>query len=137
MYDYGNKEELLDILPSITEINYNDPNIEMIYEQYLVSNRKYFLEYFPKVVYPLYYGDDVFIYVPKNDQIAYLFVELFFKFIKNKYQYKGIIINDQEDYDAINFEEADSFGIGGIYNLDIDKEIYAKILAEGVRFGGN
>lgn len=113
------------ILPPVNEVNYADElSFDIAYSNYIMTNNMVFYEFFSKILYPLYNGFDVYLMVTRNifyDRIS----ESLLKFIQQRYEYIGAIINEPDDADYINPDMG--FGIMGIYNLDLDKEKFSMI----------
>lgn len=110
----------VDILPPVEDVNYTDDlGFDIFYCNYIMMNDSIFYEFFSKIMYPLYNGQDIFLIVTRNifyDRIS----ETITKFIQQRYQYLSAIINDKEDIYDLNLDAG--FGINGVYNLDIDKD---------------
>lgn len=116
--------EKVDILPSVTNINYYDEkSFDMMYSNIIIGDNYYFYEFFSKIINPIYSGKNVFLLVDRNilkDAIS----ESLCKLIQQRYGYNNIaLINEVEDLDYIPKDNL--FSVAGVYNLDIDKERYS------------
>lgn len=97
-------------------------DFDMLYANYLLQNDNAFLELMEKIVYPLYNGKSVYITVSSClDEFDYI-SESLQKFIQARY---GIVSNNINDIEDLNYLQESNFSIDGLYNLDIDKERFS------------
>ena len=106
----GNDEKLFDIK----------------YAEYILSVPQVFNELM-KIMYSLYYGNDVYLLVTRDGGYYDILTESILKFIQQRYGYDAYILNDLED---IQYVEKGEFNIYGLYNFDIDNKRYVETNAE-------
>lgn len=104
--------------------------LEYQYYQYLAFNENAFVELM-QIMFPLYEGKDVFICISTGDVnvMTSWMNELLMGYIKDRYGYMPVIINESED--IIAFNESDfRFSLQGILNMDSDRERYMQEMEE-------
>lgn len=119
----------LNLIPNIDYynnfINTNlDPNIsfdsmfDMYYANEIISNDSMFYE-FMTIIYLLYNDNDVIILTSNDINGCDYIAESLQKFIQERY---GIISNNVNELDDLNYLVECEFSFNGLYNLDQDKE---------------
>lgn len=116
------------ILPVLKGMDYNSLEFDYYWAEYIFANDNIFFEFFDKIIYQLYSGNNVYILVDRSpffDAIS----ESLLKLVQQRYGYHGAVVNTPDDIYYMNPDEG--FNILGINNLDADKErwtaIYTKI----------
>lgn len=106
------------LVPSVTAAYNNDKEFDIAYANYIFSNDNVFME-FMKIIYPLYFGHDVFLLVSRNENSHDIITESLCKLIQQRYGYNYQLLNNKDDIDY--YDDSD-FSFYGIQTLDIDKE---------------
>ena len=123
--------ERLDILPPnmiVSEENFREFDIQ--YAQYLLQ---YKLIEIMKVMFRLYDGYNVYILVYHDNNYYDMMLDSILKFIQQRYGIQPIIINEPEDYlNIIPTQNNSALSLHGLVNFDKDKEIYTKIMVQGM-----
>lgn len=114
-------ERLNLIPPSIQNMYLNDKNFDLLYANYILQNDAVFYEMM-KIVYSIYSGNTVYILTSTDLQECDFVAESLQKFIQSRY---GIISNNVNSEEDLDFLSECNFSMNGLYNLDIDKERFA------------
>lgn len=114
----------VNILPPFN-INRQDKDFDMYYHDYIFSNDNVFYE-FMKIVMTIYYNKNIIILVTKDDFYS-LVSESLMKILQQRY---GLISNNINNIDDLNYVVECEFTLNGIYNMDIDKERFVNIYAK-------
>lgn len=116
----------LNIIPPPIE-RADDYTFDMYYANWLVNDPNGF-DSLVRLIYLLYLGYDVYLcaseyYYTENINESLL------KFIQARYGYIGNVIHTMED---LNYVKEGEFSLGGLANLDMDKERYCSIAMQNI-----
>lgn len=99
---------------------------DMFYANYIFGENIEAFKEFISIVVQVYYGANAYILID-HDEYRDAITESIAKLIQQRYGYNIFIVNDAEDLEYVSESE---FSIGGLYNLDIDKEKYTYLTAD-------
>jgi hypothetical protein len=119
--------QLLEILPPVEQLfsqDLNERTSDQDIMNYIFYNDNVFLEFFSKVMYPVYSGVDVMIVITEGGAFDFI-TESIMKLIQQRYEYTPIRANVLSDLDYI--DRSVNFGVRGIYNFDQDKQRYVAL----------
>lgn len=103
----------------------DEKEFDIAYANYIMANDYTFIELM-KIMISLYEGKDVYIVVSRSPYLD-MITESLTKFIQVRYHYIAQEINSEEDLEYLDYES--SFNdVQGLYNLDIDKERFSKLI---------
>lgn len=127
--------ERLDIIPShLMYTEETSREFDIAYAQYILQFR---LIELMKIIFPLYDCMDVYLLVYKDNAYFDIVTESILKFIQNRYGILPVVINEATDYnDVVRTQYNTSFSLNGMYNFDIDREIYCKFKAKEAIING-
>ena len=103
------------------------------YAEYILSIPRAFNELM-KIMYSLYYANDVYLLVTKDGGYFDILTESLLKFIQQRYGYDSYILNEPND---IQYAEKGEFNIYGLFNFDADNKRYVDANAEQLIGGAN
>lgn len=104
----------------------DEKEFDIAYANYIMTNEYAFIELM-KIMISLYEGKDVYIVVSRSPYLD-MVTESLTKFIQVRYRYIAQEINSEEDLEYLDYES--SFNdIHGLYNLDLDKERFSKLIS--------
>lgn len=150
IYNFGSLKEIgipLDLFPPNTLGAINEYDFDCKYANFIMSTEPIFIN-FMNLIMDLYNGIDVFILIQYDESSFFntdnpawntLLIESFFKFIQQRYGINGTLINTNDDIESATDTE---FADYGLFNLDLDKELWAyttelgRIMAGGTPYGG-
>lgn len=122
----------LNIIPPPIERT-DDYTFDMYYANWLINDINGF-DSLVRLMYLLYLGYDIYLctsdyYYTENINESLL------KFIQARYGYIGNVIHTMED---LNYVKEGEFSLGGLANLDMDKERYCEMAIQNIlRYGSD
>ena len=128
--------ERINILPPLElfQMCGNDEKLfDIKYAEYILSVPQAFNELM-KIMYSLYYANDVYLLVTKDGGYFDILTESLLKFIQQRYGYDSYILNEPND---IQYAEKGEFNIYGLFNFDADNKRYVDANAEQLIGGAN
>lgn len=120
---------LVNLLPNISQIT-DDFEFDLNYANYIMNNDIVFVEFF-QIIYNLYLGKDVFIFVDEDPYGLWSenILESLLKLIVERYGYRAVKIESEEDYIFARENFISDFNPEyGLYNLDMDKDRFYSII---------
>ena len=130
IYNLTSMREGLMKLPNLIPPNelgrFTERDFDIVYMKYILENDIPFCEFF-QLIYNLYIGKDIFLVADESDWSENI-LESLLKLIQQRYGYNAICVRSEEDYlyassITVNFDNS-----YGLYNLDIDKERFARLI---------